>query len=517
MVERIQGFYTVVCPQVRPRAEAWDPERWSRRVSWRSLAGCATICPSSRIIGFPPRRSGVPVTLRPSPLPSFRQEMAQTARFAAPLVGGQLAGVGMNFVDTVMAGRLGSVTLGAVAVGSSSVAAILLFMTGVLMVVQATVAHLEGANRRAEMAAYLHQAAYVSLFLAGGGGLLMWNFRPVLEALAVQPELVFDAAGYLRMLTWGLPGLALYLVLRFFCEGVGHSRPTLAIGVLGLLVNIPANALLMFGGLGIPAMGARGCGLATSVVWWSQCVAMAVYVARASHLRDVDVLRGASAPRLAEMREIVRIGLPIGGAIFLEASMFSVAALIVGSIGTLEMAGHQVALNFAALTFMVPLGIAMATTVRVGNADGRGDREAVLRVAGAGFALTLICQVVSATLMVTVPGWIATIYTSEPGVVAIAVQLLAFAALFQLSDGLQVSAAGALRGLRDTRIPMLLTLVAYWGVGIPLGYWLAIVRGAGPSGLWLGMTAGLTAAGVLLSARFRRITRVRVDHVSSVR
>jgi len=437
----------------------------------------------------------------------FRNEMSRTLRLAAPLVGGQLAGVGMNFVDTVMAGRLGSVTLGAVAVGSSAWSAIFLFITGVLMIVQASVAHLQGAGRRREMANYVMQASWVALGLAAGSIVLLRNYGPVLTFLEVQPELVGDALGYLGMLTWGIPGLTLYLVLRFLSEGVGDTRPTLVIGLLGLAVNIPANALLMFGGLGIPAMGARGCALATAIVWWCQLIAMALYLARVRSHRELNLLGGAKRPSWTAIRSMLRLGLPIGGSIFLEASMFSVAALLVGSIGTLEMAGHQVALNFAALTFMIPLGIAMATTVRVGHADGRNDPAGVLRASGVGLSLTMISQVISATLMITIPATIAAIYSSEAAVVAIAVELLGFAALFQLSDGVQVSASGALRGLRDTKIPMFLTLVAYWGVGIPLGYWLAIPRGFGPSGLWLGMTAGLTVAGVLLGARFLMITR----------
>ena len=357
------------------------------------------------------------------------------------------------------------------------------------------------------MAGYVSQAAWVALGLATGAIVLLRNFEPILRWLRVQPELVPEAMGYLRMLTWGIPGLAIYLVLRFYSEGVGDTRPTLFIGVLGLLVNIPANAILMFGYGEIPALGARGCALATSIVWWLQCLAMLSFVRLSPRHKERRLFSVLEWPSLSALREILKIGLPIGGAIFLEASMFSVAALLVGTIGTQEMAGHQVAVNFASLAFMVPLGIAMATTVRVGHADGRGDRSGILRVALAGFLLTLCSQVVSAGLMIGVPEWIAAVYTDEAPVAEIAVHLLWFAAIFQLSDGVQVSAAGTLRGLRDTRIPLIITLVAYWGVGIPLGAWLAIPRGGGPAGLWIGMTAGLTVAGVLLAMRFAVIIR----------
>ena len=413
----------------------------------------------------------------------------------------------MNVVDTMMSGRIDAVTLGSVAVGASAWSSIALFTTGVLMVVHGVIGHLDGADRRSEMADTLLQALWVALGLAVAGGLFLWCFEPILRLVDVEAELVAPSVAYLRALSFGVPAMALYLALRFFCEGIGESRPTLVFGLVGLGANVVANGVLMFGWLGGPRLGALGCGLATTVVWWLQLAAMVAYLRISRRHGDLGVLRRLGAPRLGQVREMLRIGLPIGGAIFLEASMFSIAALLVGSLGTTAMAGHQVALSFAALTFMLPLGISMAMTVRVGRADGRRDRVGVRRVALAGALLILACQTVSASLMLLVPRTIASIYTAEESVIALAVHLLGFAALFQLSDGLQVGAAGSLRGLRDTRVPMAMTFVAYWGCGLPTGYWLGIVRGWGAGGLWIGMTIGLTVAGILLGVRFLRLTR----------
>ena len=204
------------------------------------------------------------------------------------------------------------------------------------------------------------------------------------------------------------------------------------------------------------------------------------------------------------------IGVPIGVAIFIEGSLFSVAALLIGSLGTEIVAGHQVAINFAALTFMVPLGISMAMTVRVGFAAGRGDVGAARFAAFVGAGLALTSQSISAAVMLLVPRQVASIYTADPAVVAMAVKLLFLAAFFQISDGVQVSAAGALRGLKDTRVPMVITVVAYWLVGMPVGWYLGFRRGLGAEGMWIGLIAGLTVAALLLAVRFFRLTAGRI-------
>ena len=425
---------------------------------------------------------------------SLGRELAATARLAGPLIGGQLTLVGMSFTDTVMAGRLDAAALGAVAVGSSVWASIMLFSTGVLMVLAPSVAQAEGAGERRRVAPLTRQTFWVSLGLAAVAMVVAANLRPFLELLRVEPVIVPAAAGYLEALCWGVPAWAVYMVLRNMSEGLGATRPTLYFGLLGLAANVPADWVLMYGKLGLPALGAVGCGYATAGVWWLQLTGLAIYVGREPPSRE------ASAA-------ILRFGLPVGVMWLMEVSMFTMVALMIGTMGTVMVAGHQVTLNFAALTFMVPLGLSMATSVRVGNALGRRDPAGVRLAARAGYALALCSQTVSATLMLSVPGWIAGIYTDDPAVIAIAVQLLFLAAIFQLSDGIQVSSAGILRGLNDTRVPMLLTVVAYWLVGLPLGALLGFRFDLGPRGMWMGMIAGLTAAALLLALRYRAISR----------
>jgi len=445
----------------------------------------------------------MPLIAPPEGWALIRKEALATGRIALPIVGGQLAYTGLAVIDTLMAGRLSPATLGAIGVGNGAWVAFQLFAFGVMMAVPPTVAQLSGADRRAEVGAFARQAFWVALSMATFVTVVAWNYRPVLTWMGVQPELVPTVVGYLRALTWGTPALFTFLLLRFVCEGLGETRPVLYFGLLSLPVNVVANALLMYGMLGLPALGAVGCGYATAVVWWAQCLGLAFYMSRRRIYRELRLFIRPERPRWEPIREMLVLGVPIGVAIFMEAGLFSATALLIGSLGTIPIAGHQVALNFAAVTFMVPLGVAMAITVRVGNAAGRRDQPAARRAAGVGIALALACQVVAASLMLLIPETIARFYTKEPAVIAMAVRLLFLAALFQISDGLQAATAGALRGLKDTRVTMFLTLVAYWVVGFPTGYFLAFVAGLGARGMWMGLIAGLSAAACGLVFRLR--------------
>jgi len=438
--------------------------------------------------------------------PAVRKEIATTARLAGPIVGGQLAMTGLAFIDTVMAGRLSARDLAAVAVGGSVWSATGLFFLGVLMALPPSVAHLAGGGRERRVGPLARQGLWLSLGLAAVATVAIFNARPLLGAFDVQPEIVPVVVGYLRALSWGIPAWFAYLALRFVCEGLGDTRPVLYFGLLGLPVNAVADYVLMYGELGFPALGAVGCGHATALVWWAQLAGLALYVGLRRRFRRLHVFGRFDPPRRAAIAEMLRVGLPIGVSIFVEASLFAMAALVIGSLGTVAVAGHQVALNFVAVTFMVPLGISMAATVRVGRAAGARDAAALRRAAGVGVGLAMAVQVIHAAVMVLLPRQIAGLYTDDAGVVAAAAELLLLAAVFQLSDGLQASAAGCLRGLRDTRVPMGITLLAYWLVGFPLGYALAVPRGVGAPGMWTGLIAGLTLAALLLAARLYRVT-----------
>jgi len=434
------------------------------------------------------------------------EECRRTLMLAGPLVIGQVTSYGMNFVDTLMAGRLGRLDLGAVAIGSSVWAAGLLFIVGMLMAVSASVARLDGAGRQRQAGELARQALWLSAAL---GCLMWWLMRRgdrVMGWVGVEADVAALANGYLHAMSWGAPGLAAMFVLRFFSEGTGYTRPTMYIGLLGIACNVPLNYVLMFGKLGFPAMGAIGCGWATAVVLWLQCLALAWWIKRRPRYRPYALFERFSGPSRREIGALVRLGLPIGIMVFLEGGLFVGTALLIGTLGALPIAAHQVAINYAGLMFMVPLGLAGAIMVRVGNAAGRADPVGARRAGLVGMSLALAFGGCSALVMLVFPEAIARMYTADPAVIELAASLLLLAAVFQLADCLQVSAAGALRGLKDTRVPMLYSLVAYWLVGMMLGWWLTFRQDWGPAGMWVGIIAGLTLAAVLLAGRFLRVT-----------
>lgn len=451
--------------------------------------------------------------LPPPPRPTgsgLGHEIRRTLVLAGPLIVGQLTSFGMNFVDTAMAGRIGAVDLGAIAVGSSIWAAGFIFALGVLMSVSPAVSQLDGAGLRARAGEMTRQALWIALAL---GGLLFVAARGaggIMRALDVEPAVAELAMGYLRAMSWGAPALTLSMVLRFFSEGTGHTRPTMYIGVLGILCNVPLNYVLMFGKLGFPELGAVGCGWATAVVFWLQLIALSLYLRLRPMFAPFGLFQRFSWPGRVEIAGLLKVGLPIGVMIFFEGSLFVSAALLIGTLGALPIAAHQVAINFASMAFMVPLGMAGAITVRVGNAIGRGD-PAGARTAGlVGVGLAACFGVFSAAIMFNFPEAIARIYTADPAVIELAGRLILLAAVFQVSDGLQAAAAGALRGLKDTRVPMLYSVLSYWAIGLSAGAWLTFRRDWGAPGMWVGLILGLSVAAVLLNGRFLRASARRI-------
>ncbi|MDQ3230059.1 MAG: MATE family efflux transporter, partial [Pseudomonadota bacterium] len=269
------------------------------------------------------------------------------------------------------------------------------------------------------------------------------------------------------------------------------------------------------GGVRVPSLGAGGLGIASSIMMWVQAIVFALYLWRAKRFADLHLFARFDAPHWPPIRGLLATGLPIGVTVAMEGSLFIVTALLIGRLGGVPAAAHQIAINVASLCFMIPMGLAEATTVRVGHAVGRALRQAqdvrdfrdVRRAAFAGYAIMLGTQLLSGLLLLFGNEHLAALYTRDAAVAALASTLLLYAAAFQFPDGIQVLSAGALRGLKDTRVPMLLAALAYWGIGMPLGAGLGLGLGMGPRGMWIGLIIGLAAAAILLGARFLRASR----------
>jgi MATE family multidrug resistance protein len=431
-------------------------------------------------------------------------EIKRTLQLAIPVIVGMVASFSMNFVDTLMAGRLPDkeIALAGIATGGAIWSAVLMFILGVLMGLQPVVAQLDGAGDQLEGGRAARQGLWIALGVSAPFVIVLLSGGTLLQWMAVDGEIIPTAVRYMGALTWGAPAICLMLLLRFFSEGSGNTRPTMYVGLMGVMLNVPLNYILMFGKLGMPELGAQGCGYATSIVIWLQAAVMFFYIRSHRHYTGFELFKHWDWPQWVPIAKLLRIGLPIGGAIFVEGSLFIGAALLIARLGALPASAHLIAINYSALMFMVPLGLASAVTTRVGNALGRGEPEAARYAGLIGFVIVLFTQTISATSMFLIPEFIVRIYTDDAAITAIAVSLLFYSAIFQYSDGIQICAAAALRGLKDTMIPMFINILSYLVIGLSVGYYLTFNKSMGPAGMWIGMIAGLSFGAVLLLSRF---------------
>ena len=440
--------------------------------------------------------------------PQLRSEMRANLKLALPLIAAQLAGVGMGATDTIMAGRLGANALAAVAVSVNLNVAFFVFFLGTFMAASAVVSQRRGAQAAPEnIGRYTRTLLRMALWMGALWCLLVQLVAaPVIHALHLDAETTALAIPYLRAYAFSSFGLCYWFALRFVAEGLEAIGPVMQAGLIGLVVNALFNAVLIFGLGPVPALGVTGSGIATSLA----CIVMALSLAwsyrRHSLLAPLQVFtaRGREA---GATRETLRLGLPIALIVLAEAGLFVVVAMLMARLGERTVAAYQIAINFASVVFMIPLGIGFATTVRVGFFTGAGNAAAARHAGLVGMAMGTGNAAFNATLMLVFGGLIATLYTRDASIAAQAVAFLGLAAVFQLADGLQATANGALRGLKDTRIPMLITLTSYWLIGLPVAWWLCFHTSLQANGLWWGLTAGLAAAAIGLTLRFQRLTR----------
>ncbi|WP_300273142.1 MATE family efflux transporter [Halomonas sp.] len=462
-------------------------------------------------------------------LDTTRRETRPLLLLALPICGAQLAQAGMSVADIMMTGRLGATDLAAVSVGSSLWLPLMLFMTGTLMGLTPVVAQLLGGRRTAEICPAVHQGLWIALALGVLAAALLWfAVGPIFTLMEVPAAVTERSRAYLAAVAFGMPGAALFQALRAFSDGMNHTRPSLWISLVGLAVNVPSNFVLIYGGeglgdlagdglpgwlLGLPALGALGCGIATALSLWTMCLAMALYTRRSRAYGEVRLWLAPTPPRPRAIGELLHVGVPIGVAIFVEVTLFTLIALFIASLGEVTVAAHQVALNYTSILFMLPLSLSMALTVRVGNVLGQGRPGHARRVAWHGIAVSLAIALLNGLLLHATARPVIALYTHDAEVARLALSLVVLAMCYQVSDSLQVNLAGALRGYKDTRIIMLITLASYWLVGMAGGHWLG-TRGipglTGPLGIqgyWIGLIAGLTAAALMLGERLRRIAK----------
>lgn len=437
-------------------------------------------------------------------------ELKKLTGLALPLVITQLAQMGLGVLDTIMAGRVSSVELAGVALGGVVFWPVLMLIAGVVMAVTPTVSQLHGGGRVRQAGAVVRQALWIAFFCGVAMMILLHNLEPMYHFVGVDPLAIPITMAYVKAVSWGVLPVLGYFVLRYLCEGTSWTTPAMLIAGSALLLKIPLNYWFIHGGMGLPAMGGEGCGWATAVVMAFEFVAI-ICVVQFSRVKVTNVFAEFSAPDAVEMKRLIRLGLPIGLSTFAEFSIFSAVTLLIGRLGVETVAANQIVNNVSGLVFMIPLGLGMATSIRVGYNVGAGDyvaaRRSGLVAVGAGF----IFAVFAVSTLLLGGEFIVSLYSTEASVVELATGLLVIVAFFQLTDDLQVIGMGALRGYKDTRAPFLIALVCYWVVGFPVawilgfGYFEAIDLGV--YGYWIGMAAGLTCAAILLLYRFNKVSR----------
>lgn len=423
---------------------------------------------------------------------------------AVPVVLSELGWMAQGVVDTIMVGKLGPAAIGAVALGNAIYYTPSLFGIGLLLGLDTLVAQAYGRHDHDDCHRWLAQGVYLACIATPPIMLVLiaasYGFAP----FGIMPEVAGPAGSYLRILNWGTLPLLLYGGTRRYLQGVGQVRAVTVTFVLANLLNWFANWVLIYGKFGMPAMGVDGSAASTCIARYAMAAALLGFAWRYERRRGHPLFRHWAAPQAERLRRLVRLGAPAAGQIVLEVGAWNLATLSAGWLTPVALATHQIALNYASITYMVPLGVSAAAAVSVGHAVGAGDPERARRAGWLALGLGTGFMLLAAVAFFVAPGPLIALYTRDPQVLAVGPSLLWLAAAFQIFDGIQTVCTGALRGLGETRMPMFANLIGYWVLGLPLGLILCFVLHWGIYGMWIGLTLALIVIASTLLARWRR-------------
>lgn len=437
-------------------------------------------------------------------------DIRNTWRLAWPIAIGQLATSGMAFIATVMAGHVSAGDLAAVSVGSSIWITLTLTMMGYLLATSPMVAHKLGANDESSIASIVQQALVQAFILTIIAVILARLISPIFPLLGLTPVVAEKAAGFLKAVSWGLPAFAFYRVLYSYSAALKQTKPMMILSIICLLLNIPVNWILIYGHLGFPALGGVGSGWATAFCVWVNFISLSSWILFKKQYHKTHPFRAWQGWNWSTQKQLFKLGVPIGTMFLVEVSAFSLIALLIARLGEATVAAHQIALSFTSLTFMVPMAVGTALTVRVGHAVGAENFEEARMIGQNGMRLGLSIAVFTGCLMITCAHWIAGWYTDDNAILLIAGHLIMLAGVFQFSDITQVVCAGILRGYKIARLPMLIHMTAFWVIGIPFGYLLTFgvgsFQGIGVRGYWIALIIALTITAYLLHYLFRRVS-----------
>lgn len=430
----------------------------------------------------------------------LRKEFRPTLRLAIPLVLAELGWMSMAIVDTMMVGRLpnSALAIAAVSLGGILVHVLAFFGGGLLIGLDTLVSQAFGAGLREDCHRSLVHGIYLSFVLTPLLMTPVWFFGPILRMANIPPDIVSLTVPYSRAMAWGTLPLLLYFAVRRCMQGMNIVRPIAFALVTANIINAVGNWILIYGKLGAPAMGAVGSGWSTAWARIYLAVVLVGYLLWYDRKYRTDLLRTPIQPDLMRIRRLIALGFPVAMQITLEIGVFALVTALIGRLGATALASHQIAMNTVSLTYMVPLGVSSAAAVRVGQAIGRKDPQGAGNAGGSAIFFGAGFMTLAGITLLIIPRWIARIYTPDEKVIRNAAMLLAVGAAFQLFDGIQTVATGALRGAGDTRTPMFCHFSAYWIIGLPLGAWLCFGRGWGAVGLWSGLSLALILIGIVL-------------------
>lgn len=430
-----------------------------------------------------------------------RYELKQLFHLMLPILVTQFSQAGLGLIDTIMAGRLSPTDLAAIAVGVGLWIPVMLLFSGIMIATTPLVAEAKGARTPEKIATIARQSLWVAFILGVIAGLVLQVLPLTLPLLGVPESLQPKAGLFLHAIGFGMPAVTMYAALRGYSEAIGYPRPVTAISLMALLLLVPLNFIFMYGVGPIPALGSAGCGFATAILQWLMLMSLALYIFKNRVYQNSQPFSHWEKLNGYWLKRILKLGFPIGLAIFFEVSIFSTAAIVLSPLGETIVAAHQIAISVTSQLFMIPMSLAIALTIRVGTYYGEQNWDAMRRVQGLGLMTATILALLIMLMLWVFRSEIVALYTSDPMVTQIALYLVLFAVAYQLMDAWQISAAGCLRGMQDTKGPMWITMIAYWVIAFPVGVYLSRFGDMGAAGVWVGLIVGLSVACVLLLAR----------------
>ena len=441
---------------------------------------------------------------------ALRTEIQEFFKLAIPLISAQVAQSATGFADTIMMGRMGPEVLAAGGLAAIIYIVVMTAFTGVIMGVSPLVAEAFGAGQKSRIQQVARQGLWLALLVAIPAMLFTGQLNGLMLRMGQNPDVVALTDTYLEIILWSFLPMAGFTVLRSTVSALSQAKPIMVIIVVGTLFNIVGNYILGFGKLGLPAMGLSGLALATMLTWWGMFMALALYVRFHATMRNYQILQRLHWPKLRTLKQLAWVGVPIGIFSGLESGFFLTIMLLMGRLGTDALAAHQVVLQTIVVVFMVPLGISFATTVRVGQWFGKRDLAGMQQATWVSMGLTTVSMLVGSLAFLLFPKQLICIYLDvnspeNADIVALAMPLLMIASITMVLDGIQKAVYGALQGVQDTRVPMALNVLGFWGVGLSAGYGLGFSLGLGSRGLWIGQSIAIAAVAFLFSFRLYQI------------